>query len=315
MRHIVIGLCTAQRPQMLRDCLTSLAALEAPPGARVTVAVVENMAEPACRPVVEAVAAVSPHPILYGNEPRRGIPQARNASLRMALAAGADLVALLDDDERAAPDWLVRLDRAMSAHGAEVANGPVRRIYEKPAPRWWKSQLLKPRPTGTPINEAPTNNVMFSARLVRPRPEGLGLAFDERLTYGSEDMDFFRRAHRAGVRMIWVEDAWVEEFIPASRVAPARLLSRLHMAAASGTYNMVLTDGRARAAVKFVPKSVRRLVLGALALPAGLVLWPVMPRRGERVFFYGVTRISKAAGNLRGLTGRAHRYYDLIDGR
>ncbi len=298
---------------MLRDCLASLAALQVPAGASLSVVVVENGEPAGARKVVDEVSAASPVPMRYGHEPRQGIPLARNASLRMALEDGADAIALLDDDERAAPDWLVRLDAAMTAHGAEVANGPVRRIYEKPAPHWWKAQLLKPRATGTPIVEAPTNNVLLSARLVRP--DGLGLAFDERLTYGSEDMDFFRRAHRAGVKMIWVDDAWVEEFIPASRVATSRLLSRLHMAAASGTYNMVLTEGRARAAAKFVPKSLRRFVLGTLALPAGALVMPFDRTRGEKVFFYGVTRLSKAAGNLRGLTGRAHRYYDVIDGR
>ncbi|MDN3721458.1 hypothetical protein QW131_25445 [Roseibium salinum] len=161
-----------------------------------------------------------------------------------------------------------------------MANGPVRRIYEQPAPHWWKSQLLKSRPTGTVITEAPTNNVLLSARIVSR--DGLGMRFDERLTFGSEDIDFFRRAHAAGAKMIWVDDAFVEEDIPASRVTTGRLLSRMHMAATSGAFNIVLREGRAKAALHFIPKCSRRMFFGLLATIIGFVLKPVARKRGEK---------------------------------
>lgn len=311
-RRFVVAVCTARRPGLLERCLVSLTALEAPDGADVAIAVVENDAAPASREVVDRVAADTSREIRYVLEPRRGIPFARNRALALALDMGADWIALIDDDESADPDWLVKLDGAATRFGADVANGPVRRVYEVREPHWWKGQRQKARATGTRIPEAPTNNVLISARLVRP--DGLGLSFDERLTYGSEDMDFFRRADRAGAHMIWVDDAFVEEYIPASRVTTRRLLSRLHMAAASGAFNMVLSDGRGRAALKFVPKSARRIVLGALAVPVGAGIALVAKQRGEKILYYGLTRIAKGTGNVRGLLGVAHRYYDQIDG-
>lgn len=312
-QKLVIAVCTAQRPKMLQACLESLDRLIEPGNTELAIAVVENDPEPyftgaAADEVRERLSV----PVFFGHEKRKGIPFARNRVLEMALEHDPDWVALIDDDERAEPDWIEKLLAACNEHKAEIANGPVRRIYEQPAPHWWKSQLIKPRPTGTEITEAPTNNILMSARVVAKT--GLGLRFDERLTFGSEDIDFFRRAHAAGVKMIWVDDAIVEEDIPASRVTTGRLLSRMHMAATSGAFNIVLREGRLKAALHFIPKSFRRMFFGALATAVGFVLKPFAKTRGEKLYYYGLIRLMKGSGNLRGLFGRAHNYYDVIDG-
>lgn len=312
-QKLVIAVCTAQRPKMLQACLDSLDKLIRPEGTELSVVVVENDPVPHfVAEVAEQAQAQISIPVFFHHEKRKGIPFARNAALEAALDQDPDWVALIDDDERAEPDWIEKLLAACKTHNAEVANGPVRRIYEKPAPHWWKSQLLKPRPTGTVITEAPTNNVLLSARIIAP--EGLGLRFDERLTFGSEDIDFFRRTHAAGAKMIWVDDAFVEEDIPASRVSTGRLLSRMHMAATSGAFNIVLREGRTKAAMHFIPKSARRMFFGALATCIGFVLKPFAQTRGEKLYYYGLIRLMKGSGNLRGLFGRAHNYYDVIDG-
>lgn len=312
-QKLVIAVCTAQRPKMLQACLESLDNLIEPDNMEMSIVVVENDPEPHF--TGEAAAAVKDRlslPVFFHHEKRRGIPFARNTALEAALEHRPDWIALIDDDERAEPDWIEKLISACRDHKAEVGNGPVRRIYEKPAPHWWKSQLLKPRPTGTVITEAPTNNVILSGRIVAR--DGLGLRFDERLTFGSEDIDFFRRTHAAGAKMIWVDDAIVEEDIPATRVTTGRLLSRMHMAATSGAFNIVLREGRLKAALHFIPKSFRRMFFGALATIIGFVLKPFVRKRGEKLYYYGLIRLMKGSGNLRGLMGRAHNYYDVIDG-
>jgi len=312
-QKLVIAVCTAQRPKMLQACLESLDRLNRPEGTQLAAVVVENDPEPYFRgEEADRVKSCLSLPVSFHHEPRKGIPFARNTALETALKQNPDWIALIDDDERAEPDWIEKLLEACKDHGAEVANGPVRRIYEKPAPHWWKSQLLKPRPTGTVITEAPTNNVLIGARVVRK--DGLGLRFDERLTFGSEDIDFFRRTHAAGAKMIWVDDAFVEEDIPASRVEPRRLMSRMHMAATSGAYNIVLREGRGKAALHFIPKCTRRMVFGAVATIVGFLLKPFAKARGEKLYYYGLIRLMKGSGNLRGLLGRTHSYYDVIDG-
>lgn len=314
-QNLVIAVCTAQRPKMLQACLDSLDKMTVPKDVDLSVVVVENEEVPFFSK--EAAADAQQRlkiPVSFYHEPRRGIPFARNTALEAALAQKPDWIALIDDDERAEADWIEKLLAACKEHDAEVANGPVRRIYEKPAPHWWKSQLLKPRPTGTLITEAPTNNILLCSRLVAKSNDGLGLRFDERLTFGSEDIDFFRRAHALGVKMIWVDDAFVEEDIPASRVQPKRLLSRMHMAATSGAFNIVLREGRFKAALHFIPKSSRRMFFGSLATLVGTLLKPIAKTRGEKLYYYGLIRLMKGSGNLRGLFGQTHRYYDVIDG-
>lgn len=312
-QKLVIAVCTAQRPKMLMSCLESLERLVRPAGTELSVVVVENETKPHFTGnTAEEVHEKLSVPVHFSAEKRKGIPFARNSALEAALEQEPDWIALIDDDERAEPDWIEKLLSACTAFDAEVANGPVRRIYEKPAPHWWKSQLLKQRPTGTEITEAPTNNILMSARIVAN--SGLGLRFDERLTFGSEDIDFFRRTHAAGVKMIWVDDAFVEEDIPASRVTTGRLLSRMHMAATSGAFNIVLREGRLKAALHFIPKSFRRMFLGSLATLVGFILKPFAKKRGEKLYYYGLIRLMKGSGNLRGLLGRAHNYYDVIDG-
>lgn len=312
-QKLVIAVCTAQRPKMLQACLESLDRLTVPEAAELSIVVVENDPEPHFTgPAAAELKERLSLPVFFYHEPRKGIPFARNRALETALEHEPDWIALIDDDERAEPDWIEKLLTACRDHGAEVGNGPVRRIYEQPAPHWWKSQRLKARPTGSVITEAPTNNVLLSARIVAA--SGLGLRFDERLTFGSEDIDFFRRTHAAGAKMIWVDDAFVEEDIPASRMTTERLLSRMHMAATSGAFNIVLREGRLKAALHFIPKSLRRMLFGGLATIIGFVLKPFARARGEKLYYYGLIRLMKGSGNLRGLLGRAHNYYDVIDG-
>lgn len=308
-----IAVCTRARPAMLQDCLMSLGHLRRPARSALGIVVVENDSRPLCDTLCQVMSEKTGLPVHYALEPAIGIPFARNRALELCVDHQFDWIALIDDDETADPEWLMKLYEACLAHGAEVANGPVRRVYEKPAPHWWKSQQLEKRATGTPILEAPTNNVLIAARIVRP--EGLGLRFDNRLTYGSEDMDFFRRCHQAGVKMIWVADAWVEEKIPASRVATRRLLSRLLMASTSGTFNHVLRHGVLSASGKFLPKALRRFVVGGVSAVVGAAVWPFSHMRGEKILFYGIGRVMKGAGNVLGLFGYAHRYYSRTDGQ
>jgi len=309
----VVAVCTAKRPDMLRKCLVSLAAMQRIDGALFAIAVVENDSEPLSRNTVEEVAAQTGTDIEYVQETRRGIPFARNKALETCLDMKADWIALIDDDETARPDWLVKLAEACVLHDAEVANGPVYRIYEKEAPYWWKKQLLKPRETGEEITEAPTNNVLIASRIVAP--DGLGLRFEELLTNGAEDIDFFRRVHGEGVKMIWADEAFVDEFIPASRVETGRLLNRLVMAACSGTQMKVLREGQGIAIRDHFPKAIRRIVFGSVSALVGLPARLLFGQRGGKILFYGITRICKGWGNLKGLFGIVHSYYHKIDGQ
>jgi glycosyltransferase involved in cell wall biosynthesis len=75
------------------------------------------------------------------SEPRRGLSHARNRALHEAVSP---VVAFLDDDEAADPNWLASLRRAWADAGPRVAGigGPMRPDWQAPRPPWLADYLL-----------------------------------------------------------------------------------------------------------------------------------------------------------------------------
>jgi len=107
--HLVVGICTYARPVLLTACLESLARQSVPAGLAVSIAVVDNEPQPVRRALVSGFADRCPFPVHYVHQPRRGIAPARNAILDRAGELQADWIAMIDDDETAAPDWIEKL--------------------------------------------------------------------------------------------------------------------------------------------------------------------------------------------------------------
>lgn len=311
----VIGVvvCTAERPAMLTRCLESLIRQQGlPDGWRHEICVVENDSVPRSRGAVEAIAARSGVPVHYVQEPRRGIPFARNRTITASLERGYHWMALIDDDEEAPPHWLATLAAAVLQHGADVGSGPVNRRYAGSLPAWWVPLKVPPGPTGSELKEAPTNNTLLSIRLVSSG--GMGLRFEEALTFGYEDIDFFRRARAKGAKIIWVTEAYVEEEIPEARMSPWRLLRRIEMQSAGLAFATRLREGKTRAWARFGIKSLRRIAAGGLLVIPAVLLYPLHRRWGTWLFFRSLTRVMRGYGNMRGLLHFPPDYYATIDG-
>ncbi len=218
---------TYQRPQGLERLLAGLAAQRfagAPLAFRVVI--VDNSADASAAAPCAAWNPRLAGRLVYVHEPRPGIAVARNAALA-AVAGTVEWIAFLDDDEVPEPDWLDRLLAAQRGHAADVVTGPVLPHFESPPPQWvLAGGFFAPeqRPTGTSLEVAYTHNVLFRAEPV----ERLGLRFDERLNLmGGEDTLFFRSLRRAGLRMVWADDARVREWIPAARLTRRWLVRRM----------------------------------------------------------------------------------------
>lgn len=311
----VIGvvICTAKRLEMVKRCIISVMNQTGlPTGFRHEIIVVENDRNDNARASIEALAQTSNIPVHYVLETRRGIPFARNRTITEALTRGYDWMTLIDDDEQARPGWLSNLIRGALDHNAEITNGPVVRHYNATLPAWWK--LLKPlnAPTGHLLDEAPTNNTLLSIKVVSQ--DGLNIRFDERLTFGHEDIDFFRRAKSAGAKIVWVHDAVVEEEIPASRMTNSRLLERVEMQGAAFAFATKIRDGTLAAWLKFGPKATRRIVSGLFLLGLTPLFYLAGKQRGEIHYYRALSRLIRGSGHLRGLTRFQPDYYAKIDG-
>jgi succinoglycan biosynthesis protein ExoM len=310
--HFTITLCTAKRPNLLAIALQSLVTLSIPPDSTVSIIVIENDSETRSLEIVEEARGATSIPIKYYLETKIGIPHARNRCLAAAIAEKADWVAMIDDDERASPEWLVDLYNACLKYSADVSTGPLRQEFEIPPPHWWTQPAEPTKPTGTMKRDAYTNNVLFHRRLIAA--DGLNLKFDERFMAGAEDIDFFRRAHAKGARIVFVAEAGLTEIIPASRLTLSRALKRVHMVAASNAFWGVIREGRAKSLIRRLPAVVRRIFVGIALLIGGACMWLAARRTGEKVMFKGSSSITKAWGALSGLAGTRSNYYRTIDG-
>lgn len=312
MKRIGIMICTARRPKMLENCLLSLIAQEQRPGWQVEICVVENDAHPHSQEQVETIAANSPVPIHYVQEPRRGIPFARNRTLQEALQRTYDWIALIDDDEIALGGWLQAHMDAVGRFDADVSYGAVAKKFEKQPPDWWYPEVPSPNPAGHELSRASTNNVLFSARLISPPAD---LRFNPAFLYGYEDLDFFENAVSQGFKIVWTPNAIVEEDVPASRVEPARLLGWSRSSSAAHVQVAVLRKGYWRSAAKFTVKGIRRLIGGAIGSALFLVPAGFGGQKAVYRYYKSRMRLARGLGNLQGVLQRPHRYYQVIDGR
>ena len=189
------------------------------------VVVVDNDPLGSAAATVEGLRVRSPWPLVYVHAPRPGVATARNAGLA---ATAAPLIAFLDDDEAAAPDWLSALLKAQAATGADVIFGPITGRAPDAAP-WLKPYLEqffgREGPDRTGLIDAPHgcgNSLMVrSAALPGATPFDTGA--DQA---GGEDDALFAALAARGGRFGWAADAWVEEFAPAHRATLAYTLAR-----------------------------------------------------------------------------------------
>jgi GT2 family glycosyltransferase len=208
---------TCDRPELLRECLDSLLAVDY--RGDYEVIVVDNAPD---RPKTAALVQHS-----YGDEPRvrvlveprPGVGRARAAGLG---AAGGELVAFVDDDVVVDPAWLTAIAGAFVAteRVAAVTTLILPRELETPAQLWLEQfggfakgfrrrvfdleehrspDVLYPYSPGIYGSGA---SMAFRTQVLRE----LG-CFDRRLTFGGEDLDLFLKVVLRGHRLVYEPSA------------------------------------------------------------------------------------------------------------
>ncbi|WP_028080678.1 glycosyltransferase family 2 protein [Solimonas soli] len=220
---VSVCIATYRRPAKLALLLDDLAAQTRPPA---QVVVVDNDAGQSARPAIDRARGRGlPYVLQYATQSEKNISLARNLSVRLARG---DWLALIDDDERAGPQWLARLVDAAARYRADGVLGPVEPQLPAHAPGW----ILRGRfyewarfRSGTPVppNRLRLGNALLSATALR----GLHGPFDPAygLT-GGEDGDLLSRLVRDGARIVWCDEATVQEPVDDARLSLRWLLRR-----------------------------------------------------------------------------------------
>ncbi len=219
LNNASVVVCTLDRLQHLEMCLQSLDPFQRQ-GAEVVV--VNN------GPHHDDVAAVAaPHVVRLLDEPRRGLGRARNSGIR---AARGGIIAFIDDDARAGPDWLPRLIApfddpevyaAAGALAADPSSDPVLqafdRLYRAGLPPARVTHEATQDPTGFPLRLA-MQGIGMNMAFRRDAFERFGY-FDERFGRGarvgdSEETDRFFALLRGGVKIVFEPSATVIHSFP-----------------------------------------------------------------------------------------------------
>ena len=190
----------------LDECLLSLGESTCPPGQTI---VVDNSPAGLC----DHISVSFPNVAVVQPRTRLTFAQAANLGTRMAIARGARLVFLLNDDVTVHPRALEILSTAESQNGPGIY-APEIWPYETSHSRTrfaldWKKHLVVRVPVAvngplSTIDYAEGSGVLFSVEVVHM----IGL-FDEAFGFYYEDADFSLRAARAGFPVCEVEGARV----------------------------------------------------------------------------------------------------------
>jgi succinoglycan biosynthesis protein ExoM len=297
---------------MLHHCLQSIGSQIVSPQVEVDIVVVDNEGEPNSLSLVQDFSARCRFPVHYVHEPRRGIPQARNAALEKIRKIDADWIAFTDDDCWVSPTWLASLLDAAGRHEADVVYGRREFLFPMPLPFWAMRPEQGIHAEGEELPYAATHNVLLAAWLVGPVGH-TGMRFDERLAHG-EDTDFFHRAAQRGARIVYSAESLVLEAVSPDRATFHYQARRAYHYAASRSYFHRRYKGTAKAALKLTVRCVFQAPMAVMRLIAAPLVWPFSEDAFRDLLTKGVARLAGAAGAAAGLLGFDGNPYRSIDG-
>lgn len=212
--RVDVLVCTFRRAS-IEQTLQSIEAQRIPAGVRLRVIVADNDETPSAEARVRRAAASMAVPVVYAHAPARNISIARNRCLDLA---DADFVAFIDDDERAAPDWIAALCGCAVEGGYDGVFGPALADYDGAAPHWIRAYDYHSNRPQVRAGEVQTGHTCNALLRWRGGPFETERFLLDKGRSGGEDTEFFFRLWRKGARLGLCEEARVYE-----PVDPARL--------------------------------------------------------------------------------------------
>ena len=227
--------CTRQRARYLDLALSGLRR-QTLAFSLFEVLVVDNGSTDDTRAVVERYTDSSWN-LHYVFEPRIGLSHARN---RGACEAHCGLLAFIDDDAVANPDWLEQAVKALSNGGTQigVVGGRVMAIWESPRPSWLGDDLL-------PFLSILEERRRHQSLSVRPPLVGANMIFNAEAfrcaggfsnllgrrgngLLSNEEIEIMQRIQRQGYLAAYYPEVVVSHHVPKSRLERNWFRRRCH---------------------------------------------------------------------------------------
>ncbi len=317
-RRITVCICTYRRPEGLARLLRGLgeqrfSRIRQPV---VTIVVTDNEGNPAVKSLCSAFQCDDIEALRYVHEPRRGISHARNTCLDH-VPEETEFVALIDDDEVPAQDWLEQLLVAQQATHADIVIGPVTPAFEAAAPAWIRQSGFfdKPRRQDSLADLSPdpvsaTCNALLRAAAVTAG----GVRFHPRLALsGGEDVLFFRELRTAGRRFVWAREARVFETIPPEKAGLAYMLrEEFRRGNAKVCVDRLMREKTpigGRRAVANALGDTKRAMKRVLGGAAGLIAGALHRKPDKARMAMNATRIARGMGMLSAVFGIRSEHY------
>lgn len=324
---VAICITTAGRLGMLVEAMKACATANAPPATLLELIVVDNDPAGTARSTVEGFATGSPVPVIYAIEPRRGIAEARNCGIELALQRGARWLAFIDDDSQPCPDWLERLVPELRKQGAKLGGGS--NIFRGPdvALNAWQrfvcqglAELSRRRHQRRQKSRKARDKVIIATgnwcadlNWIKEKR----LRFDQRYSAtGGEDADFDRNMRASGAKVIFVPDSIVMETLPLSRISLRYQFTRLMFSSIAKYGNYRRARGVVSTLVRAAPQGVFAIVAGPPLFLAAAILAIVYPRLGGLLLVRFSRMMGRAIGTFGGAIGfesEAYRYPEKPD--
>ncbi len=236
---VVICAFTPERLPVMGEAVASLRAQTLPP--HEVVLVIDHAPE-----LLEEVQRLWPDLKIVANREQQGLSGARNTGV--AEATG-DVVAFLDDDAIAAPEWLEHLARAYADPKVLGAGGTVRPRWVEGEPAWFPAEfdwVVGCTHSGMPQELEPVRNLVGANMSFRRAPlvEVGGFSHDlgrvGSLPVGCEETDLSIRVHQRWpeAEILYDPAAKVEHVVPAARGTVRYFVDRCR---AEGRSKAVLT--------------------------------------------------------------------------
>ena len=219
---------TRDRPDLLRDCLVTLAAQDVTAGSFEVIVVDDGSTADLATVVAEAPQGDVA--VRYVRQEPSGLTAARNHG---ASVAGGTVLAYLDDDTLVSPGWAAAVTRAFDETTCDGLAGRVELQLEGPAPRWldtarlrlYLSELdlgvegrreLEPGVLPVGANCAVRRSAFDRLGGFRPGFDRMGASL---LSNG--DLEFFARLRATGGSILYEPSAHVLHRVPAERLTKA----------------------------------------------------------------------------------------------